>query len=142
MVARKAHVLNNKMNSIKKGNITEIKVQLELVKRGYHVFTPITDGCDVDLIFNKNGKACKVQVKKSKSTATGFSFEARKSTSSSRVRKKRYSRDEIDFFATIFNDQLYLVPIEDVGNRANVLLRLNTEYKNQNKPLIADNYLI
>lgn len=129
------------MNSMQKGNITEIAIQLELVKRGYDVFTPITDGSVVDLIFmDELGVAKKVQIKTCVETGTGFSFDARKATSSSRIRKKRYSSDEIDYFCTIFNGVVYLVPVETVGTRNQVCLRLNEKYKNQNKPLFAKDF--
>jgi len=131
------------MNSIKKGNITELRVQLALVEKGYDVFTPITDGSSVDLIFiNKENQAIKVQVKKSSKTATGFSFEARKCTSSSRVRKNSYNIDEIDYFATYWKGKTYMIPLEETMERRNVCLRIKEDYKNQNKPLLARHYSI
>ena len=121
------------MNSIEVGNIVEIEVQLGLVKNGFNVFTPINDGCPVDLIFTDvDNEPKKVQVKSARKSKTGFKIDFRKSTSSSRVRKKVYTEDEIDYFATVFEGVLYMFPIEKLRGKTQITFRLNKLYLNEN----------
>ena len=133
----------NIMDTMQIGNITELKIQTAFVEKGYHVFTPITDGSSVDLIFiNENNIAKKVQIKTSVETATGFRIDTRKATSSSRVRKKSYEKDEIDFFATVFKADVYIVPINIASSYSMITLRIDKEYKNGFKPVYAEDYLL
>ncbi len=129
-----------------KGNLTEIEAQFLFLKNNFNIFCPIGDGNKIDLIiiFPNSKVPKRVQIKTSRKTATGFKFNAYSmlGTRGGKLRKRSYTIDDIDYFATTFNGDLYLIPIEDAGSRVTVLLRLNKKYKNQNKPLFAKDYLI
>ena len=128
-----------------KGNLTEIEIQFLFLKNNFDIFKPIGDGNKIDLIIiSPNTKIPKrVQIKTSRKTATGFMFNAYSMLGSRNKKLKRrfYTSKDIDYFATTFNKNLYLVPIADVDKRTIVLLRLR-EYKNGTKPLWAKDYLI
>ena len=132
------------MKTFEKGTIVELEVQLELVKRGYQVFTPVNEACKVDLIFiNNNSKAEKVQIKKALAYKHGFKLELRYNIGSKRIGKAFYTKKEIDFFGTVFNNRLYLIPISDVEGRNCIRFRFNdTGRKNQFTPLYAKDYEI
>ena len=127
------------MNSIEKGNITELEVQLYFVRMGYLAFTPINDGSPIDLVVKLKSGCKSIQVKTPKETATGFKIPLYSTAGGGK--KKLYSSKDIDYFATVFNNRLYVIPISDVQGMYIVTLRLNTKYKNQNKIFEANNYL-
>lgn len=88
------------LNSIERGNITELEVQLLFVKKGFLVFTPINDGSPIDLIVKLKGGCKAVQVKTSKETATGFKIAL--TSSAGGGKKKLYTSKDIEYFATVF----------------------------------------
>lgn len=100
-----------------KGLITELQVQLKLVQKGLDIYIPVSYDSRCDLIVNVLNKLYKIQVKTSRltETGTGITFN----TYSSRMNhtdgnfKQKYSVEEVDFFATIYKDELYLIPIQD-----------------------------
>lgn len=111
--------MKEQMNSKRKGNITEVECMLCFMKAGYNVLTPYGDCERYDFVADVNGKFYKIQVKTSHSLNeenTGFSFSCR---SSHRVNGKsvneKYLADEIDYFATMFNGQCYVIPQSECG---------------------------
>lgn len=129
------------MRTFDKGTVSELEVQLHLVKMGYQVFTPVNEGCRVDLVFiDDAGIPKKVQVKKASKTACGFVIELRYNLNRYRTGKGLYTSYEIDYFATVWEDQLYLIPMQDVVGKTRVVLRFDSKYKNQNAPMYAKNY--
>ncbi|MCK4686620.1 MAG: hypothetical protein KAT66_00660 [Candidatus Lokiarchaeota archaeon] len=134
------------MQTNTKGNLTEIEAQFLFLKNNFNIFYPIGDGNKIDLIviFPNSKVPKRIQIKTSRKTATGFKFNAYTmlGTRGGVIKKQSYTVADIDYFATTFNGNLYLIPIVDTGSRVMVLLRLNKKYKNQNKPLFAEDYLV
>lgn len=101
-----------------KGNITELECLLAFEKRGIEVSVPWGENTRYDMIIDIDNKLYKIQCKTSRETKNGsFSF----ATSSTRLNtrgsfKACYSKEEIDFFATSFNDNIYLIPVENCGS--------------------------
>ena len=91
---------------------------LAFVKLGYNVLTPYGDCERYDFVVDTGKAFVKIQSKTSstKDDGASFMFSCR---SSHRVEGKivhhHYTKDEIDYFATIFNNQCYLVPVEECG---------------------------
>jgi hypothetical protein len=117
----------------KKGNLTEIEVQFLFLKNNFRIFQPVGDGNKIDLIiiFPESKIPKRVQIKTSRQSPTGFKFNAysQLGTRGGKQEKRRYTIDDIDFFATAFDEKLYLIPIEDVGNRAEVSLVITKIYR-------------
>lgn len=106
------------MDSKQKGNITELEVLTHATQHGYQVSIPFGDRERYDQIWDVNGRLLKIQVKTSRlsNDSTYISFSCRSNT---RVQGKtlhsRYTKDEIDYFATFWNGRCYLVPIEETS---------------------------
>lgn len=103
------------LNSKQKGNITEVELILTFLKLGYNVLTPYGDCERYDFVVDKDGKFIKVQSKTASSDDNGASF--RISTSScnrkdGKIVHHTYSKDEIDYFATVFDGIAYLIPVD------------------------------
>lgn len=123
------------------GNTTELEVQYLLVKNGYQVFTPVNDGCKVDLITIINGSTARVQIKTSIKTETSFAIPMYYGSKNKTV----YTADDIDYFATTYKGELYLIPITDVTNRTRLTLIMddNKNTTSNGIPMLkASKYLI
>ena len=104
------------MNTKRIGNITEVECMLAFMKLGYNVLQPYGDCERYDFVADISGKFYKIQCKTSQVINDGdvIQFNCR---SSHRVGGKcineKYSSEDIDFFATTYKGQCYLVPQEE-----------------------------
>lgn len=99
-----------------KGIIVELECITYLYKLGYQVSTPYGENSRYDLIVDINGKLIRVQCK-SCVLGEGGSFinfrcvSVRKNTK--KTRRRKYTPEEIDYFATYYDNQCYLVPVKE-----------------------------
>ena len=110
------------MNNTKlKGNVTELQCILAFTELGYQVSVPFGEDSRYDLIVDINNKLYKIQCKTcSEFTDTygeiaGITFKTCRQTGSNArtsIRTK-YTKDEIDYFATFYQGKCYLVPVEE-----------------------------
>lgn len=102
-----------------KGTITELQVASYLLSLGYNVSQPLTQDSKYDLIVDVNHKLIRLQVKTSRlnqKAAAGISikFNCRSTTNNVRECKQRYySEEEVDFFATFWEGNVYLVSVSE-----------------------------
>ena len=105
------------LNSKQKGKLTELQCITAFSEQGYVVSIPYGDDARYDFIADIDGKLLRIQVKTSslkKDTENAISFSCRSTHVNCKgVVNTHYSKDEIDFFATYWNGQCYLVPIEE-----------------------------
>lgn len=123
----------NNLSSHFIGEITERKVALEFLKLGIMISKPLVQSSKYDFIIDVNHKLYKIQVKTSTLREEGSYFDFATSTSHTNTQgtiNLTYSEDDVDFFATMFEDQCYLVPKKICGNR-NQRLRLKPTKNNQ-----------
>ncbi len=50
-------------NTVNKGVISELRVEVDLLSKGYHVFRSESPGCPCDIVAIRNGECIKVEVK-------------------------------------------------------------------------------
>lgn len=107
------------VNSKQIGNITEVESMLAFLKAGYNVLTPYGDCEKYDFVADVNGKFLKIQCKTAHAIDeenTGFAFSCRSShRRDGKCINEKYSKDEIDYFATIFDGKCYLIPQKECG---------------------------
>lgn len=107
------------MDTKQKGNITQLEVLTYITKLGYQVSIPYGDRERYDQIWDINGKLLKIQVKTSHlidEQKNGIKFSCRSSTKvQGKNKHTRYTSDEIDYFATFWEGQCYLVPINETS---------------------------
>ena len=103
-----------------KGLNTELHCISYLSDCGFLVSTPYGDNGRYDLIVDVNGHQLRLQVKTcsiycdADNEPTGIKFScksARINTKETYVR--RYTKEEIDYFATYFNHKVYVIPVEE-----------------------------
>lgn len=114
------------LNSKQKGNITEVELMLECLRLGYNVLSPYGDCERYDFVIDKDGKFLKVQSKTASTEDDDASFRISTSSCNRKdgsIVHHTYSKDEIDYFGTVFDGVCYLIPVEDCKGR-NKKLRL------------------
>lgn len=138
----------NQLTPKQKGLNTELHCISYFSDCGFLVSTPYGDNGRYDLIVDVNGHLLRVQVKTASGvyddeenlTAIKFSCKsARINTKESYV--KRYTKDEIDYFATYWNNRVFVVPVEETSSEKVLHISLT---KNNQDELVSfiDDYTI
>lgn len=108
----------NQLSTQFKGVITELQVATYLLQHGYIVSQPLVQDSKYDLIVDVNNKLIRLQVKTArrhpKNQGESIIFNCRSTTNNVRECKQRYySEKEVDFFATYWDGQVFLIPIKE-----------------------------
>lgn len=120
------------------GEITEQEVALEFLKLGILISKPLVQSSRYDFIADINNHLYKIQVKTCTEREDGNYFNFATSTSHTNTQGTlniSYSANDVDFFATIYNGQCYLIPFELCGKRAQ-RLRLKPTLNGQTKGIL------
>ena len=103
------------LSSKQKGNLTELQCIAATCACGCQVCLPYGDNAKYDFIADVDGRLIKIQVKTSSPKGPdAIKFSCRTThVNCAGVKNERYSADEIDFFATYWDNQCYLIPINE-----------------------------
>lgn len=125
------------------GEITELQVAEAFLALGYQVCKPLVSDSRYDFIVDINHHFYRIQVKTASLSEDGDYIQFKTSSSHTNTQGTvyhSYSAEEIDYFATVYNNQCYLVPVDKVGNRA-FRLRLKPTKNGQVKNInFAENF--
>lgn len=102
-----------------KGRITELEVANAFLRLGHTISQPLVDD-RYDFIADINGKFITIQVKTSHLSTDGGYIEFKTCnthTNTKGTSNRNYKEDNIDYFATFYNGQCYLIKVEDCGVR-------------------------
>jgi len=126
--------------TIKKGDLTEVTILKRFIELGYQISIPWSVDCRYDFIIDKDNKLSKIQVKschrRNNSLVMSTSSVTRSNAQISYV-------GQIDYFATVHDNKVYLIPISVVGNSKSVNFQLRKEMiRNYSKIKVLDDYLI
>ena len=125
-----------------KGLITEMEVMLHFIKLGYAVSYPLNQDSRYDCILDVNGKLYKIQIKTSHlstKSQNSIEFKTRSITTTvGHYKESTYDIDEIDYFATAWDNQIYLVPVNQCSSSKT--LHLSKEIQRSNWSY-AEDYL-
>ena len=102
------------------GEITEQKVALEFLKLGILVSKPLVQSSKYDFIIEVNHNLYKIQVKTGTYKENAY-LEFSTSTSHTNTKGTLnlcYTEKEVDFFATMYENQCFLIPYYLCGKRA------------------------
>lgn len=106
------------MDTNLQGKITELEVMSYVIKKGYSVSTPYGDKDRYDQIWDINGQLYRIQIKTShiytKNTGKAIEFKCQ---GTSNGRTTTYSKNDIDYFATYWDGQVYVVPVEECSSK-------------------------
>ncbi len=125
-----------------KGLVVELECITYLYKLGYQVSTPYGENSRYDLIVDINGKLIRIQCKSCVLGGDGDFIHfrcvsVRKNTQ--KTRRRKYTSEEIDYFATYYDSQCYLVPVKECSTEKS--LRFNPPKNGQRKGIsFAEDY--
>ena len=104
-----------KLSSKQKGNLTELQCLAAFMAEGCGVSIPYGDNSKYDFVVDIGGKLFKIQVKTASLKDEGaIKFSCRTThVNCSGVKNERYSSNDIDFFATYWDNKCYLIPIAE-----------------------------
>lgn len=134
------------LSSKQKGNLTELQCITACYELGYSVSIPYGENSRYDFILDVSGKLLKIQVKTSRNKKDAsypenvITFACRSTNvNTKKTTYHRYSKKEIDYFATFWNGQCYLIPVEECSATKTLWLKPPA---NGQKSLIsmAENY--
>ena len=112
-----------------KGTITELQVATRLLELNYVVSMPLVQDSKYDLIVDVNNKLIRLQVKKARLNAKNpngdcITFNCRSTTNNVReCKQKYYSSDEVDYFATYWNQEVFLIPVNECSSEKTIWLK-------------------
>ena len=123
-----------------KGDLAEMVVAADLMRRGYKIAFPYGEDWDYDLIVCRNGALERVQTKFVRSDGEVVEVKCFSAAlTNGRVRRvKRYTADAVDWIATYdaTTDRCYYVPSTDfAGGRTYLHLRLGPARNNQRRKI-------
>lgn len=133
------------------GNITELKCLLKFMELGYECSIPYGNGAKYDFIADVNGKMLRIQCKSSSPVASraknhndeiveAFSFSTVcATTNTQKTTRHTYDDSQIDYFATCFNEQVYLIPVNECSTSKTLRFLPPSNNNNYNK---AEDYEI
>ena len=103
------------LDSKKKGNLTEMQCMSAFMEQGCGVSIPFGDNSKYDFIADVDGHLLKIQVKTaSLKNDNVIKFSCRSThVNCTGVKNIRYSANDIDYFATYWDNKCYLVPVEE-----------------------------
>lgn len=126
------------------GEITEQSVCIEFLKLGYLVSKPLVQSSKYDFIVDINHKLYKIQVKTGTLKEESY-IEFATSTShtnSQGTKNISYANNDVDFFATIYNNQCYLIPYILCGKRHQRIRIIPTKNGQTTGILFAKDFLL
>lgn len=94
---------------------------------GYVISFPYGDSARYDFIADVGGNLLKIQCKSAEIVDNGTKITVNCSsarTNTKNIYRYGYTKDEIDFFDTFYNNKCYLIPIEEAENARERTLRL------------------
>lgn len=133
------------INTHFQGKITEYQVALAFLQKGYQVSQPLVSDSRYDFIVDVNNKLYRIQVKTSTEREGGTYFDFATSTSHTNTKgtvNKSYTENEIDYFATMYNNQCYIIAVNDCGCRSQRLRIIPPKNGNQRGSKMAKDYTL
>lgn len=105
------------------GNVVELQCLAKFIELGYECSIPYGNNAKYDFIADINGKMLRIQCKSSShpkkkneegydETAIQFSTSSQ-TTNTKKTTRHSYTKEQIDYFATWYNNKVYLVPVEE-----------------------------
>ena len=123
------------------GEQTELVVLLKAHQLGIDVSIPWGDDLRYDQVWDVNGAMLKIQVKTAKMSfdKSTIIVPGRSSNrSKGKCSHKTYSKNEVDAIVTVFNDNLYFIPVEEMASSKRLRLRPTGNKQSKNISWASD----
>lgn len=127
-----------------KGNLVELQCLMKFMSMGFECSTPYGDSSKYDIIVDIGRELLRIQCKKSHFVDNGNTIQfscIAQTTNTQKTTKHIYTSEQIDYFATCWQDNVYLIPVDECSQTKS--LRITP--KNKNTPAsvnMAEDYLV
>ena len=132
------------MTSKEKGDIGEIIIMAEFIKKGITVAKPFGDNARYDLIADFNGKLNKIQVKYCDQKIRNNSVICPCASSKNHTTNKKYTTYEhdIDYMAFYLKewDICVIISIDEISSRKSICFRKDKPKTNQKNVHMVEDY--
>lgn len=129
------------LSSKEKGNLTELQCLMAFYELGYKASIPYGENSRYDFILDVDGILLRIQVKTCKVTDTGITIPCRSTqVNCTGVKSHSYSKEQIDYFATYYNNHCYLIKVEECSTEKT--LSFSNKRVNQHFINFIDDYLL
>lgn len=111
------------LNVKQKGVSTELQCLAEFAKLGIMISIPYGDYGRYDFIADINNKLYRIQCKTSSLQTEGvYTFSCRSTTgNTAKAHARSYDNTQIDYFATMIDNNCYLIPVDETGGTSKTL---------------------
>lgn len=101
-----------------KGITTKLACMQKFIELGYIVSVPYGNNSRYDLLVDNGKKIWKIQCKTAKLCNNGsYNINTcNKITNTNKTKTKHYTKNEVDFIASIIEEQLVIIPVELIEN--------------------------
>lgn len=127
-----------------KGNLVELQCIMKFMSMGFECSTPYGNQAKYDILVDIGDEILRIQCKKSRwiDDRKSISFQTcSQTTNTQKTVKHLYTSKDIDYFATCWEDNVYLVPVEECSTSKS--LRIAPKEKNTPPNVnFAEDYLV
>lgn len=132
-----------------KGNLVELQCISAFIELGYECSIPYGNGAKYDFVVDYNGELLRIQCKSASYSkrhdgsidTQAFQFSTVcQTTNTVKTVRHRYSSAEIDYFATYFQGQVYIIPVDECSTSKT--LRFSPPNNGNNNYNKAEDYLL
>ena len=101
------------------GITTELIVAQKFIEKGFIVSIPLGNTSRYDMIVDTDKERYRVQVKHASLNDNGsYTINTSNNVSTTTQRyTKHYTKDDVDFIASVVEDQLVIIPVEEIENK-------------------------
>lgn len=131
------------------GDVNELLCLADFIKRGYVCSIPYGNSAKYDFVVQKEDKFYKIQCKAShmlndhgRTNENAFTFSTvRQTTNTKETKRYKYTKDEVDFFATNYCGKTYIIPLEHCSSSKTLWL-IDPPHNtcNKSQDYLIDNY--
>ena len=93
-----------------KGTVSELKIALWYISKGWQVYLPVDQNTPVDMVVIREWESLKIQVK------TIYQDGHRLRANIDHNGAAKYSKREVDIMACVYNNKTWIIPMADISN--------------------------
>lgn len=127
-----------------KGNLVELQCIMKFISMGFECSTPYGNQAKYDILVDTGKEILRIQCKKSHwvDDKKSIMFSTVSQTVNTKsITKHRYTSEDIDYFATCWEDKVYLIPVEECSTSKSLRIVPRTE-KTPSSVNMAEDYLV
>ena len=128
-----------------KGNLVELQCIMKFMSMGFECSTPYGNQAKYDILVDVGNEIIRVQCKKSRwvdDDKVSITFSTcSQTTNTQETTRHTYNSDVIDYFATCWGDNVFLIPVDECNSSKTLRIAPKTE-RTPSSVIMAEDYLV